>query len=51
MPWLLDRDDVTAAHAQIQELFGKIKDIQRKAEESENMVQEICRCAAHSWDL
>lgn len=37
------RDDVAAAHSQIEELFGKIKDIQRKAEESENMVQEICR--------
>mmetsp|Transcript_28777 Transcript_28777/g.63416 ORF Transcript_28777/g.63416 Transcript_28777/m.63416 type:complete len:903 (+) Transcript_28777:134-2842(+) len=37
------RDDVASAHAQISELFMKIRDIQRKAEESEMMVQEICR--------
>lgn len=37
------RDDVSSARAQIEELFAKIQDIQRKAEESENMVQEICR--------
>lgn len=37
------RDDVASAHAQIEELFIKIKDIQRKAEESEAMVQDICR--------
>lgn len=34
---------MASAHAQIEELFGKIQDIQRKAEESESMVQEICR--------
>ncbi len=38
-----DRDDVASAHAQIEELFAKVKDIQRKAEESEGMVQDICR--------
>ena len=31
------------AHGQIQELFTKVRDIQRKSEESEAMVQEICR--------
>ena len=31
------------AQSQIAELFTKIRDIQRKAEESEAMVQEICR--------
>lgn len=37
------RDEVQQAHQQIEDLFSKIKDIQLKAEESENMVQEICR--------
>ncbi|GAX83739.1 hypothetical protein CEUSTIGMA_g11164.t1 [Chlamydomonas eustigma] len=37
------RDDVASAHAQIEELFSKIEDIQQKAEESESMVQDICR--------
>jgi hypothetical protein len=37
------RDEVVQAHQQIEELFSKIKDIQLKAEESENMVQDICR--------
>ncbi|KAG2492670.1 hypothetical protein HYH03_009085 [Edaphochlamys debaryana] len=37
------REDLSVAHGQIQELFGKIQDIQRKSQESEAMVQEICR--------
>lgn len=38
------RTDLGAAKATIEELFTKIRDIQRKAEQSELMVQEICRC-------
>ena len=34
---------MAAAKLTIEELFGKIRDIQRKAEQSELMVQEICR--------
>ncbi|GLI62858.1 hypothetical protein VaNZ11_005587 [Volvox africanus] len=37
------RQDLSVAHGQIVELFTKIRDIQRKSEESEAMVQEICR--------
>ncbi|EIE27794.1 hypothetical protein COCSUDRAFT_26904 [Coccomyxa subellipsoidea C-169] len=37
------RQDLTAAKAAIEELFGKIGEIRRKAEASEVMVQEICR--------
>lgn len=37
------RQDLTSAKLTIEELFGKIRDIQRKAEQSELMVQEICR--------
>jgi hypothetical protein len=37
------RHDLSVAHGQIQELFTKMHDIQRKAEETETMVQEICR--------
>lgn len=37
------RQDLGAAKATIEELFSKIRDIQRKAEQSELMVQEICR--------
>ncbi|CAL5224462.1 g7153 [Coccomyxa viridis] len=37
------RQDLTAAKAAIEELFGKIREIRRKAEASEIMVQEICR--------
>ncbi|GFR43120.1 hypothetical protein Agub_g4124 [Astrephomene gubernaculifera] len=37
------RQDLTVAHGQVMELFTKIRDIQRKSEESEAMVQEICR--------
>eukprot|EP00198_Chlamydomonas_reinhardtii_P007003 XP_001696339.1 subunit of GARP complex [Chlamydomonas reinhardtii] len=37
------RQDLSVAHGQIQELFTKVRDIQRKSEESEAMVQEICR--------
>ena len=36
------RQDLTAAKAAIEELFGKIGEIRRKAEASEVMVQEIC---------
>ena len=32
-----------SANSAIEELFGKINDIRRKAEQSEVMVQEICR--------
>ena len=37
------RQDLGAAKAAIEELFGKIGEIRRKAEASEVMVQEICR--------
>ncbi|KAL4452083.1 hypothetical protein ABPG75_007745 [Micractinium tetrahymenae] len=37
------RQDLGAAKATIEGLFSKIRDIQRKAEQSELMVQEICR--------
>ncbi|GAB4819166.1 hypothetical protein N2152v2_006212 [Parachlorella kessleri] len=37
------RQDLSSAKATIDELFGRIRDIQRKAEQSELMVQEICR--------
>ena len=37
------RQDLSSATAAIEELFGKINDIRRKAEQSEVMVQEICR--------
>jgi len=37
------RQDLGAAKAAIDELFGKIGEIRRKAEASEVMVQEICR--------
>lgn len=37
------RQDLTNAKLTIDALFGKIRDIQRKAEQSELMVQEICR--------
>jgi hypothetical protein len=37
------RTNLTAARAAIEELFGRIREIQRKAEQSELMVQEICR--------
>ena len=37
------RQDLGAAKATIGELFGRIREIQRKAEQSELMVQEICR--------
>jgi len=37
------KQDLKDAQAAIQELFRKIKEIKRKAEQSEVMVQEICR--------
>ena len=37
------RQDLDSANSAIEELFGKINDIRRKAEQSEVMVQEICR--------
>lgn len=37
------RTNLTAARAAIEELFGRVREIQRKAEQSELMVQEICR--------
>lgn len=37
------RHDLTKAKQTIEQLFSKINDIQRKAEQSELMVQEICR--------
>lgn len=37
------RQDLGTATAQISELFTKVRDIQSKAEETEAMVQEICR--------
>ena len=42
------RHDLSVAHGQIQELFTKMHDIQRKAEETETMVQEICRWEAEA---
>jgi hypothetical protein len=37
------RQELEAAQQQILELFDRVKEIQRKAEESETMVQEICK--------
>eukprot|EP00887_Chlorella_sp_A99_P007688 scaffold20.g7688.t1 len=37
------RADLGAARGTIEELLGRIREIQRKAEQSELMVQEICR--------
>ena len=37
------RQDLDKSKMEIQELFGKINEIRRKAEQSEVMVQEICR--------
>ena len=37
------RQDLDHCKLEIQELFGKINEIRRKAEQSELMVQEICR--------
>ena len=37
------RQDLEHCKLEIQELFGKINEIRRKAEQSEVMVQEICR--------
>jgi len=37
------KQDLAEAQQAIQELFAKIKEIKRKAEQSEEMVQEICR--------
>lgn len=37
------RQDLSSAKHTIEELFGRVRDIQRKAEQSEVMVQEICR--------
>lgn len=37
------RQELGIVQAQILELFGKIHEIQHKAEDSEAMVQEICR--------
>eukprot|EP01097_Dermamoeba_algensis_P003624 TRINITY_DN2496_c0_g1_i1.p1 TRINITY_DN2496_c0_g1~~TRINITY_DN2496_c0_g1_i1.p1 ORF type:complete len:440 (-),score=105.80 TRINITY_DN2496_c0_g1_i1:19-1338(-) len=37
------KEDLDLAKGAIQELFNKINDIKRKAEQSEVMVQEICR--------
>lgn len=43
IPAWCDRQDLKDAQAAIQELFRKMKEIKRKAEQSEVMVQEICR--------
>lgn len=37
------RQDLDKSKLEIQELFAKINEIRRKAEQSEIMVQEICR--------
>ncbi len=37
------RQDLSVASGQIQELFAKVADIQRKAEDTELLVTEICR--------
>ena len=37
------RAELASAKATIEELFGKVHEIQRKAQQSELMVQEICR--------
>ena len=39
----MHRQDLDKSKMEIQELFGKINEIRRKAEQSEVMVQEICR--------
>lgn len=40
---IMHRQDLDKSKMEIQELFGKINEIRRKAEQSEVMVQEICR--------
>ncbi len=42
-PLMMHRQDLDKSKMEIQELFGKINEIRRKAEQSEVMVQEICR--------
>ncbi len=42
-PVIMHRQDLDKSKMEIQELFGKINEIRRKAEQSEVMVQEICR--------
>ncbi len=42
-PVIMRRQDLDKSKMEIQELFGKINEIRRKAEQSEVMVQEICR--------
>lgn len=37
------RQELEAAQQQVVELLGRVKGIQSKAEESETMVQEICK--------
>jgi hypothetical protein len=37
------RQDLTDATSQISDLFGRIRDIQHKAADSEVLVQDICR--------
>lgn len=43
VPCLFCRQDLSVATGQISELFGRIRDIQRKASDTELLVQEICR--------
>jgi hypothetical protein len=38
------RQDLGVATGQVGELFGRVRDIQRKAADTEVLVQEICRC-------
>jgi hypothetical protein len=39
------RQDLGVATGQVAELFGRVRDIQRKAGDTELLVQEICRWA------
>lgn len=42
-PAMSCRQDLTVATSQLGDLFGRVRDIQRKAADSEVLVQEICR--------
>jgi hypothetical protein len=37
------RQDLGVATGQVTELFGRVRDIQRRAADTELLVQEICR--------
>lgn len=43
LPLWCCRQDLSVATSQMSELFSRVRDIQRKAADSEVLVQEICR--------